>query len=340
MDISFEVTQINHFEAQKIAKKRKLTNDIDDNGSEVKKSKLQTEQSAPERNAVTAGSGCSKTLTNVRDCEAGTKVQPTKSFAHQSPKKRLQLNTVSPSGSPQKQAKEKFIYGNYNQYYGYRNKGRECRDIRLEMFMSRSELFQDKRVIDIGCNSGLITMEVAKRLAVKSIVGLDIDRSLISQANKTLVRQKKALPLENEARRLHKFPYNVSFVHGNYVLRDDVLLEIEHEQFDVILCLSITKWIHLNFGDAGLKQAFRRMYLQLRSGGKLVLEAQPYDNYGRRKKMNDTINAHYKAMTFFPKHFTDYLLSAEVGFEGVELMGVPENCEEGFKRPIQLFHKK
>lgn len=45
-------------------------------------------------------------------------------------------------------------------------------------------------------------------------------------------------------------------------------------------------------------------------------------------------------MKFFPKHFTDYLLSTSVGFESFELMGIPENCIKGFKRPIQIFHKK
>ncbi|XP_036334055.1 probable RNA methyltransferase CG1239, partial [Rhagoletis pomonella] len=282
MDINHEFTQITEKEAGKLATKRKVAIPDDESEREIKKTKLQIASlTAP----ITAESGCNATITNVQNCAAGRSVLPAKAVAHQSPKKRLQIDTTSRSGSQRKQAKERFIYGNYSQYYGYRNKGCECRDIRLEVFATQPELFQGKEVLDIGCNSGLITMEVAKRFVVKSIVGLDIDRTLINQANKALVRQKKTLPLENESRRLQRFPYNVSFVHGNYVLRDDILLEIEHEQFDVILCLSITKWIHLNFGDAGLKQAFRRMFLQLRSGGKLILEAQPYDNYGRRKKM-------------------------------------------------------
>ena len=44
-------------------------------------------------------------------------------------------------------------------------------------------------------------------------------------------------------------------------------------------------------------------------------------------------------MKFLPKHFTEYLLSPAVGFCKMELMGVPDHCKKGFKRPIQIFFK-
>lgn len=57
------------------------------------------------------------------------------------------------------------------------------------------------------------------------------------------------------------------------------------EEFDVILALSITKWIHINWGDDGLKRFFRRIYLHLRPGGKLILEPQDYKSYYKRAKL-------------------------------------------------------
>lgn len=183
--------------------------------------------------------------------------------------------------------RKKFIYGNYDRYYGYRNKDHNHEDIRLNIFNQYKELFENKDILDIGCNCGQITMSIADKFQPKSITGLDIEHKLINKAVKTVVKSKKSLPWKNERKTAGKFPYNIAFLCADYVLRDDILLEVEEVQkFDVILALSITKWIHLNYADAGLKQAFRRMYKQLQPSGVLILEAQSFDNYERRKNLS------------------------------------------------------
>ena len=40
----------------------------------------------------------------------------------------------------------------------------------------------------------------------------------------------------------------INFLQGNYCLETDGLLDMVQAEFDVILALSVTKWMHLNNG--------------------------------------------------------------------------------------------
>ncbi|KAF5306161.1 hypothetical protein FQR65_LT07437 [Abscondita terminalis] len=264
---------------------------------------------------------------------------------------------------------KQFQYGNYNRYYGYRNQHSEV-DLRLLCFSNHKELFLDKDILDIGCNIGHITLSIARDFGAKSIVGVDIDKKLIEIARKNIKHYVKSSetpphstdeqdgksseffpismpilygPLEipgfTKESGSQRFPKNVTFKHGNYVLDDDALLSLEQPQFDVIMCLSITKWIHLNWGDGGIKQAFRRMYSQLRPGGKLILEPQNWASYKSKKKLTEKIYKTYNSIQFFPENFTQYLLSNEVGFAKSEILGFPQHQAKGFQRPIQVYTK-
>ncbi|XP_076748870.1 7SK snRNA methylphosphate capping enzyme [Xylocopa sonorina] len=262
----------------------------------------------------------------------------------------------------------RYQYGNYNRYYGYRNSHHEM-DTRLTVFGQRKHLFIGKDVLDIGCNIGHITLSVARDFSAHSVTGIDIDRTLINIARKNIKYYVNCAqsPAGNEdsdhqdvnffpmsmpinygpvdipgftKNKSHKgFPYNVTFVQGNYVLEDDSLLCTEQPQFDTILCLSITKWIHLNFGDAGLKQAFKRMYAQLRPGGVLILEPQGWSSYNKKKNLTERIYKNYQSIEFRPHNFTQYLLSSEVGFSKCEVLSIPPHPSKGFQRPIHLFTK-
>ncbi|XP_055372866.1 7SK snRNA methylphosphate capping enzyme bin3 [Condylostylus longicornis] len=137
----------------------------------------------------------------------------------------------------------------------------------------------------------------------------------------------------------NNFPKNVFFRQCNYVLNDENSVNNEQQQYDLILCLSVTKWIHLNFGDNGLKLAFKRMFNQLRPGGKLILEAQNWASYKKKKNLTETIYKNYNSIEFFPNKFHEYLLSNEVGFSHSYTLGVPRHMSKGFCRPIQLYAK-
>ena len=82
-----------------------------------------------------------------------------------------------------KEKQEKFQFGNYNQYYGYRNPG-QIEDGRLQYL--RSHWFEEREVLDIGCNIGHITISIAKNHNPTRMVGIDIDKKLIEIAQKNV----------------------------------------------------------------------------------------------------------------------------------------------------------
>ncbi|XP_035482410.1 7SK snRNA methylphosphate capping enzyme [Scophthalmus maximus] len=344
-----------------------------------------------------------------------------------------------------KEQQRKFQYGNYNKYYGYRNPG-ASEDPRVRVL--RPEWFEGKDVLDLGCNSGHLTLYIAKMLRPARILGLDIDSGLVHAARKNIRhflselqtqvarREKKsteqeerngkdghtatekkhnedegrdengkalvgdvgpaeaandndschtreeagtqrqdsktgeteqvecdspshdptgscsfpmslrisrgpiaAPPLtETSSTQPGEFPSNVSFVKANYVLEHDNLLLTQRPEYDVILCLSVTKWVHLNWGDSGLKRLFKRVYRHLRPGGMFILEPQPWESYVRRKKLTDNISRNYQSIRLKPDQFSSYL-TTEVGFASFEHLGAPKCSIRGFQRPIYLFHK-
>lgn len=57
-------------------------------------------------------------------------------------------------------------------------------------------------------------------------------------------------------------------------------------EYDFVLALSITKWIHLNHGDDGLKRFFKKIFLNLKPGGCLLLEPQSWSSYKKKAKLS------------------------------------------------------
>lgn len=87
--------------------------------------------------------------------------------------------------TPQKQSKaqRKFQYGTYSCWYGYQTPGLN-RDPRLAVL--RPEWFRGKKVLDVGCNVGHVTLAIAKHWSPAHILGLDIDGRLVHAARQNL----------------------------------------------------------------------------------------------------------------------------------------------------------
>ncbi|ORX60994.1 hypothetical protein BCR36DRAFT_341114 [Piromyces finnis] len=279
----------------------------------------------------------------------------------------------------------KFIYGNYEHYYGYRNKSSIPIDPRIELF--NEEWFHNKKCLDVGCNSGFLTVSLAMLFEPKIIEGVDIDPHLIKKAQNYLIFRNSLIknqdikenkeqniqlneneklfdyypiscpltigsipiPLnnynleknkkkeiekeyndfdininkckknpeesdftentmeekekkENEIREIviendnnneieaikeSQFPNNVYFRVSDWV--NEPTIEESKDSYDIILGLSITKWIHLNWGDYGIKRFFNKVYSSLRNNGIFILEPQPFSGYSRKAKNNKVI---------------------------------------------------
>lgn len=112
-------------------------------------------------------------------------------------------------------------------YYGYRVQNGNV-DSRLDVLGQHLKLFRDKDVLDIGCNIGHITYSVARDFFAKSVLGIDIDNSLIQIARKNIRHYKN--PSSPAVEKLlqtfdidedkpvisnysSRFPDNVSFLH-------------------------------------------------------------------------------------------------------------------------------
>eukprot|EP01116_Phalansterium_solitarium_P008051 TRINITY_DN2126_c0_g1_i2.p1 TRINITY_DN2126_c0_g1~~TRINITY_DN2126_c0_g1_i2.p1 ORF type:complete len:445 (-),score=134.32 TRINITY_DN2126_c0_g1_i2:146-1480(-) len=240
----------------------------------------------------------------------------------------------------------KFIYGNYDRYYGYRAE----QDSRLRVF--KQHWFQSKKCFDIGCNIGKLTMDVAARFKPSKMVGVDIDASLIGTASKAAAA--KVAKLDAQIRRFPKslpllygplrgaapteFPRNVSFVAGNVLEMSD-----DEQQYDTIMCLSTTKWIHLNWGDEGIKKLFQLVHDRLVPGGLFVLEPQEFKTYKKKNTLSQDIKQQFKSIVLKPEQFVDYLAEHH-SFELVEKLNPPapeagSKVSKGFDRPIYLLRK-
>ncbi|XP_043706422.1 probable RNA methyltransferase At5g51130 isoform X3 [Telopea speciosissima] len=229
------------------------------------------------------------------------------------------------SKTKKRKRKEVAIFGNYRNYYGYRT-GDLKEDPRLMVL--KKEWFEGKDCLDIGCNQGLITISIAKKFFCRSICGIDIDAHLVETANWNLRRIAK---MDKEPNLFDV----VCFRKENFISS----WRSCSEAYDTILCLSVTKWVHLNWGDDGLITLFTKIWRLLRPGGILVLEAQNWKSYKSNHQVSEIATFNFHNVLIPPSHFQEILLD-KIGFRTVEnITASLPGSTGGFNRPIFVFCK-
>ncbi|KAH8977135.1 Bin3-domain-containing protein [Lactarius akahatsu] len=131
----------------------------------------------------------------------------------------------------------------------------------------------------------------------------------------------------------HKFPHNITFRRADWV---NECIPEDEAGYDVIIAFSVSKWIHLNGGDAGLRRFFERVHATLVPGGAFVLEAQPRDSYTKARKLHPTLQENAQTLRLQPEGFETVLCS--MGFRHVQMLGEPG--EGRFRRPVDLYIKQ
>uniref|UniRef100_A0A251V3I1 RNA methyltransferase n=1 Tax=Helianthus annuus TaxID=4232 RepID=A0A251V3I1_HELAN len=229
----------------------------------------------------------------------------------------------------------------------------------------RKEWFEGKNCLDIGCNSGLITITIAKKFGCQKIVGIDIDSARIEDAHWNLRRivkmsESKKHPKVDKSNSAetnnittdvadktgrveisgnyftsHLFErvsfWKENFIFGSSTPGDNV--------YDTILCLSVSKWIHLNWGDEGLITLFSKVWRLLKPDGVFILEPQPWKSYISCRQVSEVASTNYKNLTIFPQQFQEILLD-KIGFRKIEnLSSSLTGSKTGFNRPILALWK-
>ena len=269
-----------------------------------------------------------------------------------------------------KKRKASFRYGNYVHYYNYRTEATaNALDPRLACL--DPAWLRNKKVLDIGCHEGVITCDVARHFGPRWVTGVDIDRSLINKAVKSFTGLRNALRnhvirLAPVTFRCENYAMRASGVYGGtgpnannpWVAQPDDgkpstagtaggtagSQKQKRQQFDkaamsappygAILLFSVTKWVHLNFGDDGIRQLFARVHEELEPGGVLVLEAQTIDSYRKAfKKVGiGAVCVPLASIQMLPDAFDNYLTTT-LGFEALALPSLPAPSSDAAAAP-------
>ncbi|KAI9566331.1 Bicoid-interacting protein 3-domain-containing protein [Boletus coccyginus] len=199
----------------------------------------------------------------------------------------------------------------------------------LRLALLPAAFFVGKTVLDVGCNEGWVTREIAHACGARRVVGVDIDDALVRAAwiRRRTLWSLQSPPHEHPAEHHDAFPHNVTFRTSDWVTEDAAA---DEPTYDVVIAPSTTKWIHLNHPGEGLVTFFRRAHRMLKPGGAFVVEPQAWETYGKACRMDPRLRENARHLRLHPQAFSALL----------EELGFGPSQHLGFHRPVDLYVKK
>ena len=172
----------------------------------------------------------------------------------------------------------------------------------------------------------------------------------INEETKNIVKQMKELPLSfrlnlkdntlgnyNESKINSYDDKNIFFKQQNYV--EQIFTEEKDiNKFDTIICLDTIKWIHLNYGDTGIKILFLNVYNQLKDGGLFLFDIADFSKYKKYAKKHFILKENLKKIEFYPQFFISYLQKV-YNFKIEKQCILPPNSKKLFYRTIYVLKK-
>ncbi|KAI3495840.1 hypothetical protein L1887_38186 [Cichorium endivia] len=164
---------------------------------------------------------------------------------------------------------------------------------------------------------------------MRKILGVDIDSARIEDAYWNLRRIVKM----NEQKKQNS-TVDKSKDAGN---DDKSYSFLSHSE-----SLSVTKWVHLNWGDESLIALFSKVWKLLQPGGVFILEPQPWKSYVSNCQvsepslvfMSPVAATNYKNLEIFPERFQEILLD-KIRFREIENLSASlSGSKSGFNRPV------
>ncbi|XP_014907625.1 pre-miRNA 5'-monophosphate methyltransferase [Poecilia latipinna] len=225
-------------------------------------------------------------------------------------------------------------YGNFINYYSFNPPENRLSLIPATLLQDlgyRDGGDEPTLILDVGCNSGDLSVAVYKHLVQEPgestvhLLGFDLDETLVERAEQTN-------PLHN----------NISFIQLDITEEtnqlQDFLSQHSCSHFHLCLCLAVTMWVHLNHGDSGLLQLLSRLAA---ISSHLLLEAQPWKCYRsaarRLRKLGRSDFDHFKTLKIrgdVAEHATEHL-ERHCGMELIRSFG-----STAWDRKLLLFRRR